>query len=73
MSEAQKPVTDDYRREWERIFGPELAYGMEQGREEYLRRNQARLDACGDPVWCRGACQGMPVNPNDAQEHPPAD
>jgi hypothetical protein len=40
MSEAQKPVTDEYREGWERIFGPYLAYGLEQGREEFKARNR---------------------------------
>jgi DNA gyrase inhibitor GyrI len=40
MSEAQKPVTDDYREGWERIFGVELAHGIEQGRERFLERQQ---------------------------------
>jgi hypothetical protein len=55
-----KPSNDDYREGWERIFGVELAHGIEQGRAEYLRRKGYTLTE-------------FPLNPNDAQEHPKAD
>jgi DNA gyrase inhibitor GyrI len=54
MTIQSKPSNDDYREGWERIFGVELAHGIEQGRERFLERQQL-------------------LNPNDADEHPPAD
>ena len=72
MSEIRsRPSNDDYREGWERIFGAELAEGLERGRERFLERQQLRADF-GLPHLTDAPFVQI-LNPNDAQEHPPAD
>ena len=62
MTIRSRIPTDQYREEWERIFGkkmpesnPELMEAIKAGRQEYQRRH------------------GRLLNPHDADEHPSAD
>jgi hypothetical protein len=85
MSEAQKPVTDDYREGWERIFGQDLMAGWENGREAFKARQQRGLDEAIEHIRAAFPAADLTpgeremlarlkaVNPNDAHEHPKAD